>query len=306
MKKTILLFGASSFVGSNLLESLKDDFRIIGTYHKNPVKFPGVTCLPCDVLKKDYVNNLVALTKPDFTIYAVGMSSLQQCHKEPKLADALNSTGASYVCKASERVGAKFIYISSSYVLSGEDLLFKESDMPMPFTAYGNTVSSGEFYVQRSSINYLVLRSCPLYGRSYSHQHQNIFEYIQEKFSRGETFALDSSVKTGFLDVALFAKVLKSCLESNVTNRLLQVSSRDWYSPVEFARLYSRIFKKAESNIQVQDENLPVENPHKGFVKKPQFRMDLTNIESSLGIELPTVEESLQFSKKKLTGRLAG
>ena len=306
MKKTILIFGASSFVGSNLVATLKDDFRVIGTYHKNPIKIPGVTCLPCDVLKKDYVNKLVALTKPDFTIYAIGMSSLQKCHKEPKLAEALNSTGASYVCKASERVGARFVYISSSYVLSGEDTLFKESDMPMPFTTYGNTVSSGEFYVQRSSINYLVLRSCPLYGRSYSHGHSNIFEYVQEKFSRGESFSLDSTVKTGFLDVALFSKVLKSCLEANITNRLLQVSSRDFLSPFEFGRLYAKTFKKGDLILQAQDELLPVENPQKGFVKKPQYRMDLTNLETSLGLELPSVEESLLFTRKKLSGRLAG
>lgn len=306
MKKTILIFGASSFVGSNLLANLKDDFRVIGTYNKTPVKVPGVTCFPCDVLKKDYVNRLVALTRPDFTIYAVGMSSIKNCHKEPKLADALNSTGASYVCKASERVGAKFIYLSSSYVLSGEDVLAKESDMPMPFTAYGNTVSSGEFYVQRSSINYLVLRSCPLYGRSYSHHHPNIFEYVQDRLSRGESFSLDSSVKTGFLDVVLFAKVLKNCLDKNITNRLLQVSSKDIISDFEFAQLYARTFRKPDSMIQVQDEPLPVENPHRGVVKNPQFRMDLTNIEMSLGIELPTVADSLLFTKKRLDGKLAG
>lgn len=293
-------------MGSNLLAVLKDEFRVVGTYHKNPVSFPGVTCFPCDVLKKDYVNKLVALTKPDFTIYAVGMSSINQCHREPKLADALNSTGASYVCKASERVGAKFIYLSSSYVLSGEDFLAKESDMPMPYTAYGNTVSSGEFYIQRSSINYLVLRTCPLYGRSYSHLRPNIFEFIQDKMSKGEPLPLDSSAKTGFLDVILFGRILKSCLEKNITNRLLQVSSKDTLSHFEFAQMYSRMFKKPESTIQLLDEVIPAENPHRQALKKPKFRMDITNIETTLGLELPTVEESLLFTHKRLSGKLAG
>lgn len=302
MKKTILLFGASSFVGSNLLAALKDDFRIIGTYHKHPVSVPGVTCIPCDVLKKAYVDNLLALVKPDVAIYAIGMSSLKECHAEPKLAEALNSTGASYVCKASERVGAKFIYLSSSYVLSGEDEPAKESDMPMPFTAYGNTVSSGEFYVQRSSINYLVLRSCPLYGRSYIHKKPNLFEAIQEALSKGESLQLDSSARTGFLDVVLFARILKNCIEKNVTNRLLQVSSKDVLSNHEFALRYAGAFRKPESSILVRDEPFPVENPHKGFVKKPVYRMDTANLEMTLGLELPTIEESLQFTFKRLNG----
>jgi len=38
--KTILIFGISSFVGSNLAFFLKEDFRIVGTYKKNYVKKP--------------------------------------------------------------------------------------------------------------------------------------------------------------------------------------------------------------------------------------------------------------------------
>src|SRR5688572_27476615 len=121
MKKTVLIFGVSSFVGSNLALMLKDDYRVIGTYHKTPVEIPGITCYPCDVLKKDYVMNLTGLFKPDFTIYAIGLSSLTECKNFPKLADALNTNGAINACTASERYGSKFIFISSSYVLGGED-----------------------------------------------------------------------------------------------------------------------------------------------------------------------------------------
>ena len=90
MKKTVLIVGASSFVGSNLALYLKDHFRVIGTYHKTPMEIPGVTCYPCDVFKKDYVSSLIGVLKPDYTIYAVGMSSLTECKLNPKQADALN------------------------------------------------------------------------------------------------------------------------------------------------------------------------------------------------------------------------
>ncbi|PJB53787.1 MAG: hypothetical protein CO099_05215, partial [Bdellovibrio sp. CG_4_9_14_3_um_filter_39_7] len=74
-RKTILIFGVSSFVGSNLAEYLKKDYRVVGTYNKNPVQIPGVLTLPCDVLSKDEVQLILFATKPDITIYAVGLSS---------------------------------------------------------------------------------------------------------------------------------------------------------------------------------------------------------------------------------------
>lgn len=307
MKKTVLIFGASSFVGSNLVQFLKDDFRVLGTYNKTPVQFPGVTCFPCDVLKKDYVNKLLAIVRPDITIYAVGMSSVSKSMLAPKLADAVNSVGASNVSRASERVGSKFVYISSSFVLSGDDLAFKEGDIPMPETAYGSSMSSAEFYVQRSSINYLILRTCPLYGRSYNPLHANWFDVVQDALARGKPLVADSLVCTGYLDIAIFARILKGCLELNVTNRLLQVSSVDLLSRSEFAQLYAQIFKKDGSLIQALPKGLPLESGKKNVSqRKRTFRMDTSNIEQLLGAKLPKIEECLQFTMKRLGAKPSG
>ena len=54
-KKTILIFGLSSFLGSNLADFFKKDYRIVGTYNKNTVKIPGILTIPCDVLVKEEV-----------------------------------------------------------------------------------------------------------------------------------------------------------------------------------------------------------------------------------------------------------
>lgn len=308
MKKTVLIFGISSFVGSNLAEFLSDEFRIIGTYSSTPVSIPGITCLPCDVLKKDYVNNLVLIFRPDITLYAVGMSSLSECKAAPKLADALNSVGAANVARASERVGAKFVYLSSSFVLGGEDITYKEGDTPLPNTAYGNSVSAAEFFVQRSSINYLILRSCPLYGWSYNPLHPNYFDAVQSALAKGQTIQADDLISTGFLDIAIFAKVLKSCLELNITNRLLQVSSSNVMTRFQFAKECARIFRKDESLIQNVSLGLPLEgqgSKNQARSKSFIYRMDTSNLESAIGSKLPLIEESLQFTFKRLSGRIS-
>ncbi len=298
MRKTIMIFGISSFVGSNLAEALKDEFRIVGTYHKTPVTIPGVTCYPCDVLKKDYVAKLIAIVKPDFTIYAVGLSSLMECKLRPKLSDALNSNGAANVCSSSERVRSKFVFLSSGFVHSGENNLFTEGDTPFPATAYGTSLSSTEFYVQRSCLNYLILRCGILYGRSYRATHQNWFEYLERSLTRAEKFTADDSVKSGFLDVHIVANILKKALKDNVTNRLMHVSSGDIMTRFQFARSYAKAFRLDES--LVQGKMIPFPTERKGKEGEEfAFHLSTSNVEEYLGTKMPTIEESLAFTQSR-------
>jgi dTDP-4-dehydrorhamnose reductase len=304
MKKTILIFGVSSFMGSNLAQILSEDFRIIGTYHNTPVTIPGITCVPCDVLKKEYVTKLTAIFKPDITIYAVGMSSLKECKMNPKRADALNSAGAVNCSSASERYGSKFIFLSSCFVLGGEDTLYRESDTPFPVTAYGNSLSSTEFYIQRSCLNYLILRCAPLYGRSFNPLHPNWFEVVQAALAKNQTLPADDTVSIGFLDIYVLGKILKSLIESGISNRLLQVSSKDTLSRYAFAKLYAQIFKKDENLIQSTMGTFPVEKDQKGNSKASAknyfFQMDTTNLETIIGADMPKIEESLRLTYQRL------
>lgn len=307
MKKTVMIFGVSSFLGSNLLEGLKEEYRIIGTYHNTPVNVPGITCVPCDVLKKDYVSNLVAIFRPDVVLYAAGMSSLKESQMQPKQADALNSAGAVNCCVAAERYGAKFVYFSSAFVLGGEDIHYREGDTPFPETTYGNSLSSTEFYIQRSCLNYLIFRCAPLYGRGYNPKHMNWFEVLQSAFAKNEYIHADDSVYTGFLDVQIMVKILKTALEKNVTNRLFHISSRDSMNRYEFAKSYARIFKKDEALIQKVSGTFPVDSGKnlrgKNGSKEGQtyyFRMDTANIEEFLGVSMPQIEESLTSTLHRL------
>lgn len=307
MKKTVLIFGISSFIGSNLAQILKDDFRVVGTYFKTPVNIPGVTCIPCDILKKDYVSSLVSIVRPHFTIYAIGMSSLTECNILNNLADALNTGGAITACKASERVGSKFIYISSSYVLSGEDMVYKEGDTPFPATVYGTTLSSAEFYVQRSCLNYFILRCSNLYGRSYNPKHENWFEILQTALAKNEVINVDDSVHTGFLDIYIVGKILKTAMETNITNRLFHISSKDTMTRYEFAKLYADIFHKDKNLIQKVTQVFPIDQNLKRNTSASgqyYFKLDTTNLEECLNTKMPKIEDSLGLTLKRFQARV--
>lgn len=296
----MLIFGASSFVGSNLLESLKEDYRIIGTYFKTPVKIPGITCIPCDVLKKDYVSSIVGRLKPDITLYAVGVSSLKACSIEPKQADALNSAGAANCAAASERYDSKFVFISSAFVLGGDNTLYREGETPFPNTIYGNTLSSTEFYIQRSCLNYLILRCCSLYGRSYNPNHPSWFEGLQSSLAKGSPLEVDDKIYTGYLDVKIIGRVLKALLEKDVRNRLFHISSKDFMTRFEFAQLYAKTFRKDSGLLIRSGGKFPAEkNKSSGDNGQHYYRLDTANIEEFLNTKMPRVEESLMLTYKR-------
>lgn len=302
MRKTVLIIGASSFVGSNLLESLKEYYRVVGTYYKTPFDIPGVLTLPCDVLKKEAVQNLVGFIKPDVVIYAVGVSSLQDCHDNPKLADALNTSGAINSALASDRFGAKFVFLSPAYVMGGEDTLYKESDAPFPNTTCGHSFSSSEFYVQKSCMNYFIFRCCLLYGRSYNPFKLNWFEMIERNLALDKSLYADDSVVTGFLDVKILANFIKDAIDSNLTNRLIQISSRDYMTRYEFANLYTDIFHKNNALIVKSNWHFPLnENLSQAVRERQFFKLSVINAEDFIGQKLPSVEESLQFTKSRLS-----
>ena len=302
MRKTVLIFGVSSFLGSNLVEALGQDYRIVGTYNATPIRVPGMLTVKCDVLKKETVQRLVALFRPHITIYAAGMSSISACHANPKLADALNSAGLTNVCSSAERVGSKFIFISSSFVLSGEDVLYNESDTPFPGTIYGSSLASSEFYVQKSCLNYIIFRSCPLYGRAFHPTRRNWFEPIETALAQGQQVSVDDSVSHGHLDVHILAKLIKLGIEKNVTNRLFQITSKDILSRYDFARLYCQIFGKDENLVARAQWRLPLDDSQfRGKeLQNYNFRMDTKNAEQYFSLRMPTVEESIKATKKRL------
>ncbi|MBL7665559.1 MAG: sugar nucleotide-binding protein [Bacteriovoracaceae bacterium] len=303
-KKTILIFGVSSFVGSNLAEYFKRDYRVIGTYFKNKVKIDGVLTFPCDVLKKSQIQTAIYTFRPDLTIYAVGLSSLDDCYHYPKLADALNAVGVFNVSGFSERYRSRFCFISSSYIFPGHNVVYKENDTPMPGTVYGNTLASSEFYVQKSCLNYLIFRCCPLYGRSYNNHQLNFFELLERRYAEGKTLTCDNKVFTGHLDIYYLSRAIQLALEADIRNRLFQLTSKDYGTYFNFAKTYAKVFGKSEGSIQKGDWDFPAENLRYAIkmidTENYFYKMNQQNLETTLNFEMPTIEESLKFTKLRL------
>lgn len=302
MKKTILIVGITSFVGSNLAEVLNEKYKVVGTYYDQPSLIPGhYPMVKMDVNNKDEIKKVIYFFRPDYVVYAIGLSSLTEAKEKPREAEALNSKGAINCLNAAERSGALFIYLSSAFVLSGENKLYKESDTPFPMTTYGSTVANAEFLIQRSSLHYLILRCPVLYGLSYSDKKINILELIQKSIFEKSSLKLDDRVIVGFLDVQLVARFLMVLLEKNIVNRLLHLSSKDHLTFFQFAQRYAQTFKTSSTTFEATTSAFPSESNTENVPLA--FKMDVSNAELRIGIKMPSIQESLDFTLKRFSAK---
>lgn len=305
LKKTIFIFGISSFVGSSLAEFLKKDFRVVGTYNENPIQIDGVLTFKLDIKNRDRIQLAMYTFKPDYTIYCIGVTSLAECAENEKLADALNTTGVFSVASFTERYRSQLIYLSTSYVFSGEKVTFLEDDTPLANTIYGKSKGSAEFFIQKTCLSYLIFRCCNLYGRGNSTKGGNYFEMIQRELYRGEPIQPDHNVKHGWLDVIYLAMIIKLSIERDVANRLFQVSTSDVMSYYEFAKKYSKVFNDSSDLIRKGSWNFPQITSsiiQSDISEGLEYQMDVENLESHFNIKMPTIEESLELTKFRLGG----
>lgn len=303
-RPTVLILGVSSFVGSNLAEHLSKDFRVIGTFFNNPVSIKDVTTLRCDVLDKNEIQKIMYRFRPSLTIYCVGLSNIKVCRDFPKVADALNTAGLFNVALNTERFNSRLVYLSSHYVFPGEDVQYLESDSPLPICTYGNTVASSEFFIQKSCLNYLILRCCNLYGRNIATGQRNWFESIEHSLVNNIKLGLDDSIQFGFMDVALVAEVLKLLFTKGVKNRLIQFSSQDEDTFYGFATKMAKIIGGDAGLLSRSRWDFPIEQNFFTMNNSTEdlfFKMDTLNIERAVGNKMPTIAQSLEFTGKRLS-----
>ena len=291
-------------VGSNLAEFFKKDFKVVGTYYKNRVTIPEVLTIPCDILVKTEIKTVLHTFRPDYTIYAIGTSSINEAHAHENVTKAINNTGLFHVTDFCQRYKSQICYISSCYVFEGDNKNYVEIDIPDATTILGKAQATSEFYVQQNSLNYLVFRCSKLYGRSISPAvSSRLFESLQNKINRGKQVNYDDHLKIGFLDVYYLGMIMKMCFEKGTMNRLLQVSSKDSLTHYNFAQEYCKTFGHSPEKVLKVKWPFPIAK-NQSFPNSLFFGLDITNVESFLNIVVPSVRESLEFTYRRFHGTL--
>ena len=116
----------------------------------------------------------------------------------------------------------------------------------------------------------------------------------------------DSKIHTGFIDVYNLSKYLAIAIEANITNRLIQINSRDICTRHEFAKMYLEEFGGNTALLSKGDWHFPrTENKfgNQDLGDELYFNLDVFNFENEFNIKVPSVKESIKHYKQKMEGK---
>jgi dTDP-4-dehydrorhamnose reductase len=241
MKKKILVFGISSFLGKNIINFLSPTHEIHGTYFKSRPNFKKkIKIKKVDLSERNFFkHNYFQKCKPDLIINCAGESDVNFCENnknkcKKKILFITRNT--------SDFAKKKKIY----YVTISTDILFKnikcvlssEKDKPNPYNFYGKLKLAAEKYVKKSNSNSLIVRT-----RFFGLNSNNDFftNILKLKNSKKKLICYDNIYSTPIY-VNDLIKSIVFCFDKKVKG-VVHISGNESISRFRFATLVAKIFK---------------------------------------------------------------
>ncbi len=163
----ILITGSKGQLGNTICELLKTGENSLG---KIPTDYINAEIIAVDVDELDITDNLAVQTfveeaKPDLIINCAAYTNVDGCETDRELAEKINADGPENLALAANKLGAKFVHVSTDYVFRGDATTpYVESDQCDPVTAYGSSKRNGEIKVQSACEKHYIFRTSWLYG----------------------------------------------------------------------------------------------------------------------------------------------
>ena len=133
--------------------------------------YPGAVCyyhspdgpnfLDFRDLKK--LENTIINSKVKWIINAAAFTNVDMCETKKEIAYSVNSLAVKSIVKASIKIEANLVHISTDYIFDGVKGYYKELDVPNPLNYYGISKLIGETFAQ-SYENSIVVRTSGIYG----------------------------------------------------------------------------------------------------------------------------------------------
>lgn len=129
---TILITGASGFLGRRLTARLADMATVVGVGHSNAAE----PLVPLDLRELDALKGLLKKIRPDVVVHSAAYRDPDFCEDHPDEAYLLNVAPVERFCELLP-ASVPLLFISSDYVFDGVAPPYCEEDTPRPVNEYG-------------------------------------------------------------------------------------------------------------------------------------------------------------------------
>ena len=102
---------------------------------------------------------------PDIIVNAAAYTAVDKAESDKDLALQINTTAVQVIAEEAKKLGCWFVHFSTDYVFDGTGTTaWQEDDAVSPINYYGMTKLMGEQAIIQSGCNYLIFRTCWVYG----------------------------------------------------------------------------------------------------------------------------------------------
>jgi len=245
---SILILGASGFLGRALIRRFNSQGRKVGSLSRN-----------ADNLVNNYSENILNYNQIDKIIseYDVVINCTGQITEPINQCLILNTTGIDNIINSVKVHKKKLIHISSVSVY-GSLLYAKEDSQLNPESVYAGIKYFAEYLINSKLNNYIILRVSNLYGEG---QRKGLIYYLSSKYlsdKRSLKFNNNGELCRFYLDVDDLAKNIDTMINKNDLNGVFNLVGPCQYTIKDLVSKFENILNY-KFNAQYQNSD-PIEN----------------------------------------------
>lgn len=292
--KAVLIVGGSGFIGTHLALALRDKYKVFATYAKHPIRIPGVSVLPFHVADRNWMKRVAYNIQPDIVVYAAGNPDADKVELDIKMGDQVHTRGVAGIVAATDIFQPKFILLSSAYVFDGMRGNYKENDTQLPLMSLGKYKVSAENYLKSHSLNYVIIRSSPLYGRGNGISH-TFMDVLRRSLARKEQIQVKANELHSFAPIDSLVDTVVRVIETGTKNRILHCGGLTKLTHFEFAQEFAEKLGYDTSLIHADTKELV-----KTEGKPLDYSLNSSQTLQNLKLDAFVLEHGLDLLQKKL------
>ena len=281
----ILLLGKTGQVGFELHRTLSP----LGS-----IRAPGRAEL--DLMDERAVTAYLANTKPRLIVNAAAWTAVDAAEEQQADAERLNAGLPEQLAAWAKVENCRLVHYSSDYVYPGTgESPWQETSTTGPLSHYGKTKLQGDRDIEQSGADHLIFRTSWVYSAR-----GNNFMKTMLRLAKSKTELKIVADQIGAPTPArLIAQVTTLAIHGELENGLYHLAPRGETSWQGFAQEIFRMAQQAGQQLTMGPENahpIPTSDYPTPATRPLNSRMDVTKLEKTLNIQLPTWQSQLALT----------
>jgi dTDP-4-dehydrorhamnose reductase len=268
----ILVTGSNGLLGQKLTALLQQDDKVtlIATARgKSVIPITKGKFISLDITDKSSIDRVFSEVKPDAVIHGAAMTQVDQCETDKEACWNANVTAVENIIAACTANNIHLVHVSTDFVFDGSHGPLAEDEKPDPVNYYGESKFAAEQLIQKSKLNWAILRTVLVYGITHDASRSNIVTWVKNSLEAGKEIQV---VNDQWRTPTLAEDLAMGCYlaATKKAKGIYHISGKDFLTPYDIAIATADFFKLDKSLIKATDSSKfkqPAKRPPKtGFI----------------------------------------